>query len=184
MNIKVAFLPILLVSIIMPLTFVKAESLPSPSQINLTSTDINLVPELTTNLATKLALTAVNYCAAKGIAVSATVVNKQGVKQVVIRGDNAPLHTVDFSYSKAYTVVTLGITQHLYTTREIAKRFVKDPVRQGIFTQPGIFLSTGGIAIRTAHDEVIAGLGVAGAPNPQDDELCAIASLNEIKKGR
>lgn len=156
---------------------------PNPSQINLTSRDVNLVPELTTNLATKLALTAVNYCAAKGINVSATVVNKDGAKQVVIRGNNAPPHTVDFSYSKAYSVVTLAVTQNLNTTRELAERFAKDPVKQGVFTQPGILLLTGGMAIRNANNQVIAGLGVAGAANSKDEEECAIAGLNEIKKG-
>lgn len=162
----------------------KAITTQTPNQINLTATDVNLVPELTTNLATKLALTAVNYCAAKGINVSATVVNKYGAKQVVIRGNNTPPHTVDFSYSKAYSVVTLGVNQKdLNTTRELAERFMKDPVRKGVLTQPGILLLTGGIAIRNANNEMIAALGLSGAANSKDDEECAIAGLNEIKKG-
>src|SRR5262245_27619072 len=51
---------------------------------------------------------AVSQCAKSGYAVTAIVVDIDGVRQVVLRGDGAPVHTLDSAYAKAYTAASLA----------------------------------------------------------------------------
>ena len=41
-------------------------------------------------------------------AVTAIVVDIEGVRQAVLRGDGAPVHTLDSAYAKAYTAASLA----------------------------------------------------------------------------
>src|SRR5216683_7477617 len=69
-------------------------------------------------LALEAATEAVRTCAQRGYPVSATVVDMDGVPQVVLRGDGATIHTGESSFEKAYTVVTLGPIFNFDTSRE------------------------------------------------------------------
>jgi hypothetical protein len=46
---------------------------------------------------------AVANCAQKGYAVTAVVVDLDGVRQALLRGNGAPIHTLDNAYYKAYS---------------------------------------------------------------------------------
>ena len=39
----------------------------------------------------------------------AVVVDLDGVRQAVLRGDGAPIHSMDNAYYKAYTIASLGL---------------------------------------------------------------------------
>jgi len=51
---------------------------------------------------------AIRVCEANRYWVTATVVDMDGIPQVVMRGDHATVHTGESSFRKAFTVVTLG----------------------------------------------------------------------------
>jgi hypothetical protein len=61
--------------------------------------------DLTVAIAITIAQTAIETCKAQGYAVSATVVGRNGEIIVQVRGDNAPPHTLENSFRKAYTAV-------------------------------------------------------------------------------
>ena len=137
------------------------------------------------DLAVQAATEAVKACQAKGYNVTATIVNKEGGRQVVIRGDGAPPHTLENSYNKAYTIITLGPVQKVLSTTEIVKAVSPpaNPIGNWPLSPsplPGITFSSGGIAIALGN-EIIGGLGVAGSPGGLIDEDCAQAGLNKIR---
>jgi len=86
-----------------------------PSQPSQTSAYHYALP---LTLALEAATEAVRTCAQRGYPVSATVVDMDGVPQVVLRGDGATIHTGESSFEKAYTVVTLGPIFNFDTSRE------------------------------------------------------------------
>ena len=59
-------------------------------------------------LANEAVAEAVATCVKNGYAVTAIVVDIDGVRQAVLRGDGAPVHTLDSAYAKAYTAASLA----------------------------------------------------------------------------
>lgn len=140
--------------------------------------------QLPVNLATEAVTEALKVCRRKGYPVTATVITQEGLKQVTIRGDGAPPHTLENSFNKAYTVISLGPIQHVSSTKDIIKAMIpsSNPVGNWPFAAsplPGITFSSGGIAIQVG-DRVIGALGVSGALNGIIDEECAQAGLDQI----
>lgn len=143
--------------------------------------------QIPVNLATQSATEAVNLCQSKGYPVTATVVTKEGLKQVLIRGDGAPPHTIENSFNKAYTAISLGPIQHVNSTKDIVKAMIPSANPVGNWPLlasplPGITFGSGGVAIKVGN-EIIGGLGVSGAPNGMIDEECAQAGLTKISPG-
>src|SRR3954464_277512 len=67
--------------------------------------------KLSAQLANELVGQSVASCAAKGYLVTAIVVNLDGIRQAMLRGDGAPIHTLDNAYYKAYTVASVGLAR-------------------------------------------------------------------------
>jgi uncharacterized protein GlcG (DUF336 family) len=65
------------------------------------------IQKLSAPLANELVGDAVANCAQKGYAVTAAVVDLDGVRQAILRGDGAPIHTLDNAYYKAYSSASL-----------------------------------------------------------------------------
>ena len=63
---------------------------------------------LSAALAMEAVMEAVDVCKKAGYAVTAIVVDNEGVRQAVIRGDGATVHTLDSAYAKAYTAASLA----------------------------------------------------------------------------
>jgi len=148
---------------------------------------LSITYQIPVSLATESAIEAVNLCQSKGYPVTATVVTKEGLKQVLIRGDGAPPHTIENSFNKAYTVITLGPIQHVNSSKDIVKAMIPSPNPVGNWPLlasplPGITFSSGGVAIKVGN-EIIGSLGVSGAPNGIIDEECAQAGLTKISPG-
>ncbi len=137
--------------------------------------------KLSAALANQLVGDSVAACAQKGYQVVAVVVDLDGVRQAVLRGDGAPIHSMDNAYYKAYTIASLGLSRKEESTKQIADRMAKNPPTNVPQTQlPNVTYAQGAIAIM-AGGNTVGGLGVSGAPGGQFDEECARAALGKIK---
>ena len=111
-------------------------------------------------------------CAAKGYAVSAVVVDRDGETIVAVRGDNAGPHTMENARRKAYTAMSFKVS-----TTDYAKRFAdNNPVVRQQVTLPNVIAIPGGLPIKVG-DEVIGGVGASGSPGV--DEACVQAGLDK-----
>jgi len=137
--------------------------------------------KLSAALANELVGDSVAICARNGYKVVAVVVDLDGVRQAVLRGDGAPIHSMDNAYYKAYTIASLGLSRKEETTKQIADRMAKNPPTNVPQTQlPNVTYAQGAIAIM-AGGATIGGLGVSGAPGGNFDEECARGALAKIK---
>jgi uncharacterized protein GlcG (DUF336 family) len=137
--------------------------------------------KLSAALANELVGESVAQCARNGHKVVAVVVDLDGVRQALLRGDGAPIHSMDNAYYKAYTVASLGLSRKEETTKAIADRLAKNPPSNVPQTPlPNVTYAQGAIAIM-AGGQTIGGLGVSGAPGGNLDEDCARAALAKIK---
>ncbi len=119
---------------------------------------------------------AVANCARQGYAETAVVVDADGVRQAVLRGDRAGSHTLDSATDKAYTAASFKAD-----TSALAERAKAVPGFAALFTQlPHLILFGGGIVIKLG-DEVVGAVGAAGAPGANLDEGCARAGLDAIR---
>lgn len=133
----------------------------------LTHKDLSLATALT------IATTAAETCKAQGYAVSVTVVGRNTEVIVQLRGDNAPPHTMENSFRKAYSARTYRVP-----SGELAKRLKDNP------TAPFVFLSNvvaaqGALPIKVG-DDVIGAVGVSGAPGGEKDEVCAKTGIDKV----
>ena len=67
--------------------------------------------KLSAALANELVGASVAECAKKNYAVTAAVVDLDGVRQAVLRGDGAPIHTLDNAFYKAYSSASLTLSR-------------------------------------------------------------------------
>jgi uncharacterized protein GlcG (DUF336 family) len=137
--------------------------------------------KLSAQLANELVGETVATCAKNGHKVVAVVVDLDGVRQALLRGDGAPIHSMDNAYYKAYSIASLGLARKEESTKAIADRMAKAaPTTVPQTPLPNVTYAVGGVAIM-AGGNTIGGLGVSGAPGGQLDEECARAALAKIK---
>ncbi len=140
--------------------------------------------QLPIDLAVEAGMTAVQTCQKDGYNVTATVVNRDGIVQSVVRGDNATPHTIENSLYKAYTVITLGPIFKADSTQAITQKMTPTPLPIGSVPLPpnplyGINFSTGGVGIKVG-DQLIGAIGVSGGPGGNFDQACAIKGIEKI----
>jgi len=127
-------------------------------------------------VAARIVSAVVEACAAKGYAETAVVVDADGVRQAVLRGDKAGYHSLDSAYDKAYTAGTFKAD-----TLALAERAKTVPGFANLFTQlPHLILFGGGVVIKFG-DEVIGAVGAAGAPGADLDDGCAKAGVAAVQ---
>jgi uncharacterized protein GlcG (DUF336 family) len=131
-------------------------------------------------LASEAATEAIRACEMQGYAVSASVVDPSGVVKLQAKGDHSTIHTRDTSFRKAYTVVTLGPIFKFETSGRFAELVAKNPSGQALTSIPDIMALPGAVAIKR-NDEIVAALGVGGAPGGDKDEACAEAGVARIR---
>jgi len=137
--------------------------------------------KLSAALANELVGDSVAICAKNGYKVVAVVVDLDGVRQAVLRGDGAPIHSMDNAYYKAYSIASLGLSRKEESTKQMADRMAKAaPSTVPQTPLPNVTYAQGGVAI-LANGQTIGGLGVSGAPGGNFDEECARAALAKIK---
>ena len=133
-------------------------------------------PVLPLAAAAKAAEVAVATCRQQGYNVTATVLNSEGGLVAVLRGDGATPHTVENSFNKAYTVISLGPVQKVDSTAKIYDSMKMNPgfgnwplppnpIRGFTFNPGGLVLYSGG--------QLVGGIGISGAPKGTIDEGCA-----------
>jgi uncharacterized protein GlcG (DUF336 family) len=130
--------------------------------------------DLSLDIAKTIAESAVAACAAKGFAVSAVVVNRDGDTIVAMHGDEASPHTMENARRKAYTAMAFK-----QSTADYAKK-LQDPtsVVHQQMTLPNVIAIPGGQPIKVGN-QVIGGIGVSGSPGVDDD--CVNAGLDKVK---
>ncbi len=139
------------------------------------------VQRLSAPLANELVGDTVAICAKRGYKVVAVVVDLEGVRQAVLRGDGSPIHSMDNAYYKAYSAASLTLGRKEGSTGEVAARMAKNPASTVPTTPlPNVTYAVGGVAIM-AGGNIIGGIGVSGAPGGQFDEACAREALAKIQ---
>jgi uncharacterized protein GlcG (DUF336 family) len=137
--------------------------------------------KLSAALANELVGEAVAVCAQKGYKVVATVVDLDGVRQALLRGDGAPIHSMDNAHYKAYTAASLTLARKEESTQAIIERLAKaPPTTVPQFPLPNVVYTQGAVTIM-AGGAAIGAIGVSGAPGGNFDEECARAALAKIK---
>jgi len=138
--------------------------------------------KLSAPLANELVGDAVATCTQKGYAVTAVVVDLDGVRQAMLRGNGAPIHTLDNAFYKAYSAASLTLTRKEDSTKAVADRLSKNPATTVPQTPlPNVTYAVGGVTIMVGG-AAIGAIGVSGAPGGQFDEECARAALAKIQE--
>ena len=139
------------------------------------------IQKLSAPLANELVGEAVANCAQKNYTVTAVVVDLDGVRQAMLRGNGAPIHTLDNAFYKAYSSASLTLARKEDSTKAVAERMAKSPPTTVPQTPlPNITYAVGGVTIM-AGGRPIGGIGVSGAPGGQFDEECARAAIAKIQ---
>jgi uncharacterized protein GlcG (DUF336 family) len=137
--------------------------------------------KLSAPLANELVGESVANCAQKGYTVSAVVVDLDGVRQAVLRGNGAAIHTLDNAFYKAYSAASLTLARKEDSTKAVADRMSKAaPTTVPQTPLPNVTYAVGGVTIM-AGGVPIGAIGVSGAPGGQFDEECARAALAKIR---
>jgi uncharacterized protein GlcG (DUF336 family) len=118
---------------------------------------------------------AVAECARQGYAETAVLVDVDGVRQAVLRGDRAGAHTLDSAYFKAYTAASFKSD-----TSALVERAKTAPIAPLLAKLPDLILFGGGLVIKIG-DEVVGAIGASGAPGADLDDGCARAGLDKIR---
>jgi uncharacterized protein GlcG (DUF336 family) len=138
-------------------------------------------PRLSAALANELVGETVAICASRGYRVWAVVVNLDGVRQAVLRGDGAPIHSQDNAYYKAYSAASLTLGRNEGSTGEVAARMAKNaPTTVPQTPLPNVTYAVGGVTIRSGG-QAIGAIGVSGAPGGALDEACAREAMAKIE---
>ena len=124
--------------------------------------------------ANELVAGAVAACKEKTYNVTAVVLDIDGVRQAMLRGDGAGIATLGVANDKAFTSISTRTD-----TGVLVERAKTTPPSQFILKVPHMLLLQGGIVIKIG-EETVAALGVSGAPGGEKDEACARAALDKI----
>jgi uncharacterized protein GlcG (DUF336 family) len=136
--------------------------------------------KLSAPLANELVGESVANCAQKGYTVTAVVVDLDGVRQALLRGNGAPIHTLDNAFYKAYSAASLTLARKEDSTKVVADRMAKAaPTTVPQTPLPNVTYAVGGVTIMH-NGSAIGAIGVSGAPGGQFDEECARAALAKI----
>jgi uncharacterized protein GlcG (DUF336 family) len=120
-----------------------------------------IVQKLSARLANELVGETVAICAQRGYAVVAVVADLDGVRQAMLRGDGAPIHSVDNAFYKAYSVASLTLARKEDSTKAVAERMAKAaPTTVPSTPLPNVTYAVGGVAL-VVGGVTIGGLGVA-----------------------
>ncbi len=130
---------------------------------------------ITPEAALKATQAALADCRQRGYQVTAAVVDRSGVTQVLLRDRFAGAHTPDTAVNKAWTAVSFR-----GNTTELARATQAGQPSSGIRHLPR-FVGVGGGVVIEAAGAIVGGIGVSGAPSGDADELCAQAGIRAIR---
>ncbi|WP_260294541.1 GlcG/HbpS family heme-binding protein [Sedimenticola hydrogenitrophicus] len=128
------------------------------------------IQRLTLETAREIALGAIDACRKEGIQIGVTVVDRDGVIQVVSRDTIAAPITVEISRQKAFTAANFNAA-----TSQLVSR-ANTPIGR----VQGLVMSAGGLPIQ-AGGMLLGAVGVSGAPSGETDEACAQAGIDRVQ---
>jgi uncharacterized protein GlcG (DUF336 family) len=134
--------------------------------------DAMIVPvqRLTMETAVKVAQATIAACREKGIQIAATVVDRDGTVQVVLRDTIAAPLTLNISAQKAYTASNFNA----------ATSAMEDRGDTPVGRVDGLVMSAGGVPIEVGGS-LLGAVGVSGAPAGETDEECARAGVAAVQ---
>jgi uncharacterized protein GlcG (DUF336 family) len=132
-------------------------------------------------IAVDAAQAALQSCEASGYKASVSVVDVAGVERAFLRGDHSTIHTRETAFKKAYTIATLGPIFGTSTTSALTEKISKTPTGPALQTVNNVILLAGGVALRSG-EEILAAIGVGGAPGGALDEACAQAGAAKVQE--
>lgn len=125
---------------------------------------------LSLETARRITDTALVDCREKGIQIGVTVVDRDGISQVVLRDSIAPRIALEISRGKAYAAAMFGVP-----TSELGNR-ADTPIGR----VPGLVMSAGGVPVQVGGT-LLGAVGVSGAPSGEIDEACARAGVEAVR---
>lgn len=129
------------------------------------------VQRLSLESATRVAQAAIEECRNQGYQVSVTVVDRNGIPQVMMRDTLAPPVSVGISKDKAYT------SANFTAPSGGLNRMKGSP----LYHRDGLAMTSGAVLIEAAGS-VYGAVGVSGAPGGDIDESCAKAGAAAISE--
>jgi len=129
------------------------------------------VKRLSLEAAQRVAQATINECRKQGYQVSVTVVDRNGIPQVLLRDTLGPPVSVSISEDKAYT------SANFMAPSGGLERLKDSP----LFNRDGLAMIAGGVLIE-AGGQVYGAVGVSGAPGGEIDESCAKAGVAAISE--
>ena len=123
-------------------------------------------------MAQTIANAALAQCESMGFKVSVTVLDRDGLAVVMLRGDGAGLHTPEGSDRKAYTA-----RAYSSPSANFAKRALTEPNYAPAMQYSRVLALGGGLPVKVGN-EVIGAVGVSGSPGK--DEVCSQAGLDKV----
>ncbi|MGE4500894.1 MAG: heme-binding protein [Hydrogenovibrio sp.] len=129
------------------------------------------VSRLSMDVANKIAMATIEACREKGIPVSVTVVERNGIPQAKLRDTMAPPVSWSISEKKAYTAVMFNVKGSQLSGR------ANSPLQT---MGEGLAFMAGSVPIQ-AGGKLYGAVGVSGAPDGMDDEKCAAAGVEAVQ---
>jgi uncharacterized protein GlcG (DUF336 family) len=127
------------------------------------------IKRLSLEMAGKMAHAAIDACRKEGISIGVTVVDRNGIPQVMLRDTLAAHLTIEISKRKAYTAANFNaVTSSL-----------EDRANTAVGRFDDLIMSAGGVPINVGGF-LYGAIGVSGAPAGETDEKCAQAGLAAI----
>ena len=123
-------------------------------------------------MAQTIANAALAQCESMGFKVSVTVVDRDGLPIVMLRGDGSGLHTPEGADRKAYTARTFRAPSAAFL-----KRMQNDPAAHASEEYTRVLALPGGLPIKVG-DDVVGAVGVSGSPGKDDD--CSQAGIDKV----
>lgn len=131
---------------------------------------------LTPELALQAAQAAMQNCRDGGYQVGVAVVDRSGVTQVYLRDRFAGPHVEETAIRKAWTAVSFRTD-----TLTLDTQTRPDSISAGIRDISRPLPLGGGVPVNAGDGDLVAGIGVSGAPGPDIDDDCARAGIAAIE---
>jgi len=142
-------------------TYMIAQAEEAPLSVN--------VKRLSLESAQRVAQATIDECRKQGYQISVTVVDRNGIPQVMLRDTLGPPVSVPISKDKAYT------SANFFSPSGGLDRLKDSP----LYNRDGLALMAGAVTIE-AGGSVFGAVGVSGAPGGEIDESCAKAGVAAI----
>ena len=127
------------------------------------------ISRLTLETVKKIADGTIEACRAQGVQITVTVVDRDGVVQIIQRDTVAPPISVEISRRKAYTAANFTA----------ATSALADRANSAVGRVEPLVMSAGGLPIQAAG-QLLGAVGVSGAPSGETDEACAQAGIDRV----